>query len=117
MEEQKNEDVSGKAGHRTIFHEIINSPHLSPAEKQPMRVIHEAGSLVAAGGEGVSQMLAALTYCLVTNPEKMKKLRDELRTIMSDCISPIPCLKQLENLPYLVNTRTISTPLPTLFLT
>ena len=102
MEDKKNEDFFEKAGHRTIFRELINSPILPPTEKATIRVIQEAGAMVGAGGESSSQVLTALTFCLVANPDKLKKLREELRTIMPDSSSPMPSLKQLEKLPYLV---------------
>jgi cytochrome P450 len=102
MEDKKNEDFFKNAGHRTIFHELINSEILPPAEKQTLRVIHEAGAMVGAGGESTSQVLTALTYCLIADLDKLRKLREELRTIMPDSNSPIPSLKQLEKLPYLV---------------
>ena len=101
IEEQKNQDFVEKAGHRTIFHELVNSPHLPPAEKETIRVIQEAGAMVGAGGESTSQVLTALTFCLLANPEKLKILREELRTVMPNATSPSPSLKQLEKLPYL----------------
>jgi cytochrome P450 len=104
MEDKKNEDFFEKAGHRTIFHELINSEILPPAEKQTLRVIQEAGAMVGAGGESTSQVLTALTYCLIADQDKLRKLREELRTIMPDSDSPMPSLKQLEKLPYLVCT-------------
>ena len=102
MEEKKNEDFFEKAGHRTIFHELINSEILPPREKETIRVIQEAGAMVGAGGESTSQVLTALTYALIANPDKLRKLREELRTIMPHSDSPAPSLKQLEKLPYLV---------------
>ena len=102
MEDRKNGEFFEKAGHRTIFHELINSEHLPPAEKGTIRVIQEAGAMVGAGGESTSQVLTAMTYCLLANPDKLKKLRDELRTVQPRADSPAPSLKQLESLPYLV---------------
>lgn len=102
MEEKKNEDFFEKAGHRTIFHELINSEILPPQEKQTIRVIQEAGAMVGAGGESTSQVLTALTYALIANPDKLRKLREELRTVMPHSNFDAPSLKQLEKLPYLV---------------
>lgn len=103
LEDKKNEDFYEKAGHRTIFHELINSEILPPQEKQTFRVIQEAGAMVGAGGESTTQVLTALTYALVANPDKLKKLREELRTVMPHSDSAVPTLKQLEKLPYLVS--------------
>ncbi|KAG7005750.1 hypothetical protein G7Y79_00018g045570 [Physcia stellaris] len=76
--EKKNEDFFEKARHRTIFHELISSEILPPQEKQTIRVIQEAA-----------------------NPDKLRKLREELRTVMPHSNSDAPSLKQLEKLSYL----------------
>lgn len=112
MEDKKNEDFSEKAGHRTIFHELVNSEVLPPQEKETIRVIQEAGAMVGAGGESTSQVLTALTFALVANPEKLKKLREELRTVMPDLNSPMPSLKQLEKLSYLVRIFCLNIRIP-----
>lgn len=101
MEEKKDKEFFEKAGHRTIFHELLNSDVLPPAEKGTIRIIQEAGAMVGAGGESTTQVLTALTFCLVANPDKAQKLREELRKVMPDSNSPMPTLKQLERLPYL----------------
>ena len=101
MEERKNEEFFEKAGHRTIFHELINSPHLPDAEKGTIRVIQEAGAMVGAGGESTSQVLTAMTYCILSNPSILQKLRAELKTLMPTRDSPLPQLRELEKLPYL----------------
>ena len=107
MEEKKDRDFFEKAGHRTIFHELMNSEVLPPAEKGTIRIIQEAGAMVGAGGESTTQVLTALTFCLVANPDKLKKLREELRKVMPDLNSPMPTLKQLESLPYLVSSLVV----------
>lgn len=102
MEVRKNDEFFEKAGHRTIFHELINSPHLPPAEKETSRVTQEAGAMVGAGGETTTQVLITMAYSLIASPEKLARLRDELRTLMPDENSLVPPLRQLEKLPYLV---------------
>lgn len=102
MEVRKNDEFFEQAGHRTIFHELINSPHLPPEEKETHRVIQEAGAMVGAGGESTTQVLTAMAFALIASPEKLARLRDELRTLMPDAKSPVPPLRQLEKLPYLV---------------
>lgn len=104
MEERRNDEFFQRAGHRTIFHELINSPHLPTAEKQTVRVIQEAGALVGAGGESTTQVLITMAYCLIASPEKLTRLRDELRPLMPNAKSPVPPLRELEQLPYLVSS-------------
>ncbi|KAF7930323.1 uncharacterized protein EAE98_004724 [Botrytis deweyae] len=58
-----------------------------------------AGTLVIAGSETTSTVLLSTTRNLMLQPEKMKKLKKEIRETFSD-ESEIT-LKALENLPYL----------------
>lgn len=102
MGDRKDENMLENAGHRTIFHELLNSPHLPPAEKTVHRLIQEAGAMVGAGGESTSQVLTAMTFCLLANPDKLRKLREELSTVMPEGSHAAPSLRQLEQLPYLV---------------
>ena len=102
MEVRKNDEFFEQAGHRTIFHELINSPHLPPAEKETFRVIQEAGAMVGAGGESTTQVLTTMMFSLIASPEKLARLREELRPLMPHSSSPVPPLRQLEKLPYLV---------------
>ena len=102
MEKRKNDEFYEKAGHRTIFHELINSPHLPTEEKGTIRIIQEAGAMVGAGGESTSQVITAFVYCLLANPQVLSRLREELRTVIPTADSPAPSLRQLEALPYLV---------------
>lgn len=104
MEVRKNEEFFEKAGHRTIFHELINSPHLPPAEKGTIRIIQEAGAMVGAGGESTTQVLNTMAYSLIASPEKLARLRDELRPLMPNADASIPPLRKLEQLPYLVRS-------------
>ena len=62
----------------------------------------EAGAMVGAGGETTTQVLITMAYSLIASPEKLARLRDELRTLMPDENSLVPPLRQLEKLPYLV---------------
>lgn len=104
MEVRNNDEFFEQAGHRTIFHELINSPHLPPAEKETIRVIQEAGAMVGAGGESTTQVLTTMAFCLIASPEKLARLREELRTLMPNPKSPVPSLRQLEKLSYLVRS-------------
>ena len=102
MEKRKNDEFYEKAGHRTIFHELINSPHLPEEEKGTTRIIQEAGAMVGAGGESTSQVITAFVYSLLANPQVLSRLREELRSVIPNADSPAPTLRQLEALPYLV---------------
>ncbi len=101
VDDKKNEQLQSQ--HKTIFHEVINSPHLPPEEKTQMRLLHEAAAIIGPGGESTSQVLAAIAYFILADANILKKLRDELRSIIPSANSPLPSLKQLEKLPYLVS--------------
>lgn len=100
IREKRNE--APENGQRIIFHELINSPHLSEEEKSPKRLVQEAATLIGPGGESTSQVLAAIAYFILADPDILTKLRNELRSIITSVLSPMPSLKQLEKLPYLV---------------
>ena len=100
IDEKKDEVL--ESGHRTIFHEVINSPHLPQEEKSPGRLIQEAAAMVGPAGESTSQVLAAIAYFVVADSNILAKLRDELRSLIPNANSPMPSLKHLEKLPYLV---------------
>ena len=95
---------NGRAKELGILPESWSQNHLPEAEKGTIRIIQEAGAMVGAGGESTSQTLTAMAYCLIAEPYKMQKLRDELRTVMPTP-DAIPSLKELEQLPYLVRSR------------
>jgi cytochrome P450 len=96
-------DPSGK---RTIFHSLLNGS-LPDSEKKTERLQEEAYIIVIAGTDTTAATLSALTYHLLSNPNVLKKLRDELETAMPDP-NESPTLK-VETLPYLVSERVLIT--------
>ena len=43
-----------------------------------------------------------MAFSSIGSPEKLARLREELRPLMPNSSSPVPPLRQLEKLPYLV---------------
>ena len=85
--------------HPTIFYEIIHSD-LPPSEKTPKRLEGEAAAVLGAGAVTTAWTLTVAMYHLTVNPEKMERLRAEIKEIMPDPHQPAK-LQQLERLPYL----------------
>ena len=84
--------------HTSVFRELLNSD-LPPAEKTHARLWQEAQSLVAAGTETVANTLCFIIFSLLSQPQKMARLTEEIQEL-SNRHDPAS-LQQLEQLPYL----------------
>ncbi|TGO37583.1 hypothetical protein BHYA_0093g00080 [Botrytis hyacinthi] len=94
----------------TIVHAILESDEIPPSEKEFQRLFEEAFTLIGAGSDTVSNMLTILRkekewkenthFHLLDNPQHLKTLRDELKSVMQDRYARA-CLKDLEGLPFL----------------
>ncbi|KAF2832484.1 putative benzoate 4-monooxygenase cytochrome P450 [Ophiobolus disseminans] len=84
---------------RTVFHEIRDGK-MSAEEKLPMRLMGESHVILGAGTETTARTLAVTTYYLMKKHDVGEKLRDELKTVLSQPDSAVS-LAQLEALPYL----------------
>lgn len=87
--------------HPTIFYEIIHSD-LPPPEKTPKRLEMEAAAILGAGAVTTAWTLSVAMYHLTVQPDKLERLRAEIRSIMPDPHQPAK-LQQLERLPYLTS--------------
>ncbi|KAM0162140.1 hypothetical protein ACHAQE_003868 [Botrytis cinerea] len=84
----------------TIVHAILESDEIPPSEKEFDRLFEEAFVLVGAGSDTVSNMLTNTHFHLLDNPQHLKTLREELKSVMQDRDARA-CLKDLEGLPFL----------------
>jgi cytochrome P450 len=87
--------------HPTIFYEIIHSD-LPPRDKTPRRLQEEAAAILGAGAVTTAWTLTVTMYHLAVQPEKLERLRAEIKSIMPDPQKPAK-LQQLEQLPYLTS--------------
>lgn len=94
-----NKDHS-KAGHLTIFHELLQNEDLPPFEKTMQRLVNEGQIIVSAGTETTAWAISVITYHLLASPAILKKLREELERAMPDP-SVLVKVETLEQLPYL----------------
>ncbi len=96
----ENEEWRGKE-HPTIFHAALDSK-LPPHEKTVDRLADDAQMLVMAGTLTTASTLELITFWLLNQPETLRKLKEELCTVMPsvDDVGKVP-LATLEGLPYL----------------
>ncbi|KAL9122968.1 MAG: hypothetical protein Q9187_000475 [Circinaria calcarea] len=88
-----------KASHPTIFHEILGSD-LPPQEKSYERLWQEGESMIGGGVETIANTLNVIMFNLLTHPEQLACVKQELHTAMPTLGSP-PSWSLLEGLPYL----------------
>ena len=91
----------GKRTEGTIFQALLDSD-LPAQEKTMARLQDEGQTLVGAGSETTAKSASHITYYLLQDKKKLRKLREELRTVMPDPYAT-PSLAVLEQLPYLVS--------------
>ncbi|KAL8926225.1 MAG: hypothetical protein Q9208_003128 [Pyrenodesmia sp. 3 TL-2023] len=83
----------------TIFAELLDSK-LPAQERTPIRLQHEAISVVGAGMETTKWTLTVAFYYILADPTIHKRLREELEAEIPDP-STIPSWSELQKLPYL----------------
>jgi cytochrome P450 len=83
---------------RTIFYGLLQSD-LPESEKSSARLAEESQNLLAAGTDSTANTLTAITYHLLSSPEKLQKLQAELRGVVPE--GSLPKFSEIENLPYL----------------
>jgi cytochrome P450 len=92
-------DDSKDADHRTIFYEIINSD-LPENEKSDTRLAQDGQTVVIAGTLTTAWALCVAVFYLLSQPESLRRLKEELQTAQKGPSSPIS-LAAVEQLPYL----------------
>lgn len=83
----------------TVFHSLLNS-ELPNSEKSSERLAEEAVLLVGAGTHTTSWALSVATFHLLSQPNTLRKLKEELEAAIPDPTVLMP-LSALEALPYL----------------
>ncbi|KAF2650213.1 cytochrome P450 [Lophiostoma macrostomum CBS 122681] len=84
---------------KTIFHTLLESD-LPESEKTSERLADEAILLIGAGTHTGSWCLTVLAFHLLSKPELLRRLKDELKSVMPTP-STKPTLQELEKLPLL----------------
>lgn len=94
MNAEKQPSPSEGICHSTVYQEILNSG-LPPQEKGYKRLAEDSGAAVTAGTVTTAWTITVTIYHLLSNPNMLRKLKDELSSTDSTDLSV------LENLPYL----------------
>lgn len=94
-------DKSDAYESKTIFHHIMEG-ELPDDEKTVARLTDEGFVVVAAGGETTARVLSALMFFLLSSPEWLVKVHDELDSVMYDP-QILTTWQKLEGLPCLVS--------------
>lgn len=89
-------------GMKNVFHELRDSKHLPDKDRNMEYYAKEAVSFIGGGTETTASALTTLSYHLLANPEILRRLREEVASIMPEDRQYMPSLATLEALPYLV---------------
>lgn len=99
--QQTTKDVgAGIVYERPTILESLLSSDLSPEDKKPERIVHEIFAVLGATTETTANALTVATYYLLTKPDILAKLTQELKSAISDP-GRLPPWTTLEKLPYL----------------
>ncbi|OCT49257.1 Trichodiene oxygenase [Cladophialophora carrionii] len=99
IENQRTGEEKQQYKQPTFFHDVLASD-LPPEEKSAERLAQEIQVVIGAGAETVAKMLSWTTYYLLENPEKLKKLQEELNGLDPDRNAT---LVDFEKMPYLTS--------------
>jgi cytochrome P450 len=83
----------------TVFKELLDSD-LPPEEVTVQRLADEAQTVVSAGQVTTAHFLKMTSFHILANPEILRKLKEELVSVMPSDGS-LPPISKLEQLPYL----------------
>lgn len=98
VKDHKNEKIDGESN---IIHQMLDSSTLPAADKKNWRLALEMRTLVGAGTETTGNTLTVITYHLLTNPDKAKRLVEEVVEAQKKNSTPLR-YHDLQQLPYLV---------------
>jgi cytochrome P450 len=80
---------------------MLDSKDMSSRDKSPARLALEVRSLVGAGTETTGNTLSVMTFYLLLNPDKARRLKEEIQTAQRKSKTPLR-YQDLLHLPYLV---------------
>ncbi|RDW57263.1 hypothetical protein BP5796_12713 [Coleophoma crateriformis] len=83
-----------------IIHRMLDASELPMKDKTPWRLQLEARTLIGAGTETTGHTLAVIAFHLLTNPEKAKKLKEEILAAKEGREKPLT-YQDLQGLLYL----------------
>ena len=84
-----------------MLHGLVYSD-LPDSEKHTPRLAREGLIVIIAGTDTLSNTLCCIMYRLLSNPDQLKILKEELARAIPDAEN-LPTSLQIENLPFLVS--------------
>lgn len=102
----------GEGKGTTIFHSLLQSEELLSEDRNLLHFVEEAQNLVGAGQITTAAHLTTTTFHVLSNPDILRNLREELENAMPDAEGELPSVRELEGLPYLSAVRLPFTSLP-----
>ncbi|RDL32362.1 uncharacterized protein BP5553_08818 [Venustampulla echinocandica] len=88
-----------------IIHKMLDAPDLPMEEKAAWRLALEARTLIGAGTETTGQTLSVTAFHLLANPEKARRLKEEILAAKKGREQPLTH-QELQMLPYLTPVST-----------
>lgn len=86
---------------------MLDSPDLSAKDKSEWRLALEVRTIVGAGTETTGNTLSVISFHLLSDPEKTKRLKQEVQAAQRESSTPLSA-QQLATLPYLVESPSLS---------
>jgi cytochrome P450 len=91
--------LAPSAGHKTIFHELVESD-LPAREKDFTRLVEEGQLVLTAGAMTTSYHLKSTVYFILADKNIHRKLKEDLTKAIPNP-QDLPAAHELERLPYL----------------
>ena len=94
-------NYNSKYEKENVIHQMLNSPDLPESDKKIARLALEVRTFVGAGTETTGNTLTSIAFYLLANPEKAKRLKEEVTEAHRKKTKPL-VYQELLQLPYLV---------------
>ena len=98
---------AGDYGRPNVIHQMLDSPELSARDKTEFRLALEVRTFVGAGTETTGNTLSVTAFHLLANPDKARRLKEEVRAAQKRSPTPLK-YQELLQLPYLVSSLLFS---------
>lgn len=94
--------------HQTIYHALLDQSSLAAKGRRVpdmQELVDESILFLSAGTDTSSFTLTVAVYHILSNPDVLQKLQQELEELKELCGDQAPSLKAIEKLPYLVSRK------------
>ena len=102
MSEYKKGDLKTADGRHTLFAALVESNDKRTSKETHDHLLQSSFLFLVAGTDSPAYSMSSATYYILSNPEVMHRLQDELRQVPTDAAGNFQW-KDLALLPYLVS--------------